>query len=57
VYEESVPLALDFANRLMSACSAEERAVLERSLGRLAEKSRQMMADPFEVGRQPRGKR
>lgn len=54
MYEESVPLALAFADRLVSACSQEERAVLERSLGRLAEKSRQMMADPFEIGGRPR---
>lgn len=57
IYEESVPLALDFASRLSSACSPEEQVALERGLARLAEKSRQMMADPFEVGGRPRAKR
>jgi len=57
VYEATVPLALDFASRLMSACPPEERAVLERGLGRLAEKSRQMVHDPFEIGGRPRSKR
>ena len=57
IYRASVKLAQDYASKLVSAMSAEERAAFERSLGRLAEQSRRLMADPFVIGSMAKGQR
>jgi DNA-binding MarR family transcriptional regulator len=56
LYETCLPAMADLTKRLEAALESGERASLDRGLARLAQRSRQLIADPFVVGeRQGRG--
>lgn len=50
IYNDCVKLAVDHRRRLHHAVPPDDLAALERNLVRLAEKSRQLMIDPFVIG-------
>jgi DNA-binding MarR family transcriptional regulator len=56
LYDACLPATNDLMKRLEAALESGERASLDRGLARLAQRSRQLIADPFVVGeRQGRG--
>jgi DNA-binding MarR family transcriptional regulator len=45
IYRELAPIALDFANQLLSSVDAADRAALDRALAKVIERSAQLTAD------------
>jgi DNA-binding MarR family transcriptional regulator len=45
IYSEFAPIALDFANQLLSSVDAADRAAFDRALAKLIERSAQLTAD------------
>jgi DNA-binding MarR family transcriptional regulator len=49
LYERCLPSAADFIRRLEDAIAPADRAAVDRCLARLAERSRQLISDPYAV--------